>query len=106
MMASAVMLSGAMSRELISGVLARPSDGVDERAISVGISAALFVLPGLRHMARGRDPGFRGDQMAVAAQHLNCVTTPGTVKRFEQAQKEAQTPVVQPGFAFGGSTHR
>jgi len=76
MMASAVMLRGAMSRELISGVFARPADGVDEGAISVGISTALFVLRGLRHMARGRNFGFRGDQMAVAAQHLNCVTTP------------------------------
>ena len=76
MMASAVMLSGVTSRESIPGIPARLADGADERAISVGISAALFVLPGLRHLARGRNFGFRGDQMAVAAQHLNCVTTP------------------------------
>src|SRR3954465_7622702 len=76
MMASAVMLRGVTSREFFSGVFARPSDGVDERTISVGISAALFVLPGFRHQVRGRNIGFRGDQMAVAAQHLDCVATP------------------------------
>ena len=36
-MESAVMLSGVTSREFIPGVLARLVDGVDERAISVGI---------------------------------------------------------------------
>ena len=53
MMVSAVMLSGVTSREFIPGVLARLVDGADERAISVGISAALFGLFGLRDMDRG-----------------------------------------------------
>ena len=41
-MVSAVMLSGAPSRELIPGFPARLADGADERASFVGISTALF----------------------------------------------------------------
>jgi len=102
-MASAVILSRAPSREFIPGVSARPAYGVGERVISVGISAALFGLPGLRRVARVRALGFRGDQMTVAAQHLDCVAAPRVMKCFEQARKEALG--AQPGSAFGGSTH-
>jgi len=76
MMVSAVMLSGVTSREFIPGVLARPADGADERAISVGISAALFILSGLRHMARRTNLSLSGNQMTVAAQHLYRVAAP------------------------------
>jgi hypothetical protein len=103
MMVSAVMLSGVTSRESIPGVLARLVDGADERAISVGISAALFILSGLRHMARGTNLSLPGIQMTVAAQHSYSVATPRAVKRFEQVPEEALT---RPGLAFGESTHR
>ncbi len=76
MMASAVMLSGVMSREFISGVLARLADGADERAISVGISAALFILSGFRRTARGTNLSLSGNQMTVAAQHLYRIPAP------------------------------
>ena len=68
MMVSAVMLSGVTSRESIPGIPARLADGADERAISVGIST-LFILSGLRHMARGTNLSLSGIQMTVAAQH-------------------------------------
>jgi hypothetical protein len=102
MMESAVMLSGVTSREFIPGVLARLVDGADERAISVGISA-LFILSGLRHMARGTNLSLPGIQMTVAAQHSYSVATPRAVKRFEQVPEESLT---RPGLAFGESTHR
>ena len=76
MMVSAVMLSGVTSREFIPGVLARLADGADERVISVGISAALFILSGLRHMACRTNLSLPGDQMTVAAQHLNRIPAP------------------------------
>ena len=88
MMASAVGLSGVTSREFIPGILARPADGADERAISVGISAALFCLSGFRHGVRGTEPGLSGNQMTIAAQHPYRVAAPRTVKRFEDAQKK------------------
>jgi len=69
MMVSAVMLSGVTSRESIPGIPARLADGADERAISVGISTALFILSGLRHMARGTNLSLSSIQMTVAAQH-------------------------------------
>ena len=72
MMVSAVMLSGVTSREFIPGVLARPADGADERAISVGISAALFIVSGLRRT----NLSLSGNQMTVAAQHLYRVAAP------------------------------
>ena len=88
MMASAVMLSGATSREFIPGILARPADGAGKRVISVGISAALFGLSGFRHMPRGTDLSLSGNQMTVTAQHPYRVAAPRAVKRFEQARKE------------------
>ena len=106
MMASAVMLSGVTSREFIPGILARLADGADERAISVGISAALFGLSGLRHMARGTNLSLPGNQMTVTAQHPYRVAAPRAVKRFEQARKESLALRARPGLAFGESTHR
>lgn len=109
MMASAVMLRGVTSREFIPGILARSADGAGERVISVGISAALFGLFGLsgfRHMAGETDLGLPGNQMPVTAQHPYRVATPRTMKRFEQARKEALALRAQPGIAFGGRTHR
>lgn len=105
-MESAVMLRGFTSREFIPGVLTRSADGAGERVISVGISAALFGLSGFRHMPRGTDLSLPGNQMPVTAQHPYCVATPRTVKRFEQARKEALALRARPGLAFGGRTHR
>ena len=105
-MASAVMLRGVTSREFIPGVLARSADGAGERVISVGISAALFGLFGLRDMDRGTNLSLPGNQMPVTAQHPYRVATPRTMKRFEQARKEALALRAQPGIAFGGRTHR
>ena len=106
MMVSAVMLSGVTSREFIPGVLARPADGADERAISVGISAALFILSGLRHVRRGTNLGLPGDQMAVTAQYPYRVLAPRVVKRFEQERKKSLALSARPGLAFGENTHR
>jgi hypothetical protein len=106
MMVSAVMLSGAPSREFASGVSARLADGADERAISVGISTALICWPGLRQVARRTDLGLPGDQMAVAAQHADRVTPPRTVQRFEQMDKKAPALCMQSGLAFRGIAHR
>ena len=105
-MVSAVMLSGVTSRESIPGIPARLADGADERAISVGISTALFILSGLRHMARGTNLSLTGNQMTVAAQHPYRVAAPRTVKRFEQVPEESLALGVWPGLAFGESTHR
>ena len=106
MMVSAVMLSGVTSRESIPGILARLADGADERAISVGISAALFILSGLRHIARGTNLSLPGIQMTVAAQHSYRVAAPRAVERFEQVPEESLALGVWPGLAFGESTHR
>jgi len=106
MMVSAVMLSGAPSRDFISGVPARLADGADERAISVGISTALFGWPGLRQVARRTDLGLPGDQMAVAAQHTYRVAPPRTVQRFEQMDKKALALCMQSRLAFRGIAHR
>jgi len=106
MMVSAVMLSGVTSREFIPGVLARLVDGADERAISVGISAALFILSGLRHMARGTNLSLPGIQMTVAAQHPYRVAAARAVKRFEQEPEESLALGARPGLAFGESKHR
>ena len=89
MMASAVGLSGVTSREFIPGILARPANGADERIISVGISAALFCFLGFRRGIRGTNLRLSGIQMAIAAQHAYRVAASGTVKRFEDAQKNA-----------------
>jgi hypothetical protein len=105
-MASAVMLRGVTSREFIPGVLARSADGADERVISVGISAALFGLFGLRDMDRGTNLSLPGNQMPVTAQHPYRVAAPRAVERFEQACKEALALHVRPRLAFGGRTHR
>ncbi len=105
-MVSAVMLSGVTSREFIPGVLTRSADGAGGRVISVGISAALFGLFGLRDMDRGTNLSLPGNQMPVTAQHAYRVATPRTVERFEQARKEALALHGRPGLAFGGRTHR
>jgi hypothetical protein len=39
-------------------------------------------------------------------QHPYRVAAPRTVKRFEQAHKEALALHARPGLAFGGRTHR
>src|SRR3954467_7944795 len=106
MMVSAVMLRGVTSREFIPGVLARSVDGAGERVISVGISAALFGLFGLRDMDRGTNLSLPGNQMPVTAQHPYRVAAPRAVERFEQARKKALALRAQPGIAFGGRTHR
>lgn len=106
MIVSKAMLSGALSREFISGVPARLADGADERAISVGISTALFGWPGLRQVARGTDLGLPRDQMAVASQHTYRVAPPRAVQRFEQMDKKALALRVRSGLAFGGIAHR
>lgn len=105
-MVSAVMLSGALSREFVPGVSARLADGADERAISVGISAALFGWPRWRQVAGWTSLILSCDQMMVATQHPYRVSSPRAVQRFEQANKEAPALRVQLGFASGGSTHR
>ena len=79
-MASGARLSGVTSREFVPGILARPADGAGERAISVGISAALFGLSGFRRMLRGTDLSLPGNQMPVTAQYPYLVATPRTVK--------------------------
>jgi hypothetical protein len=76
MIPSAVMLSGATSREFIPGILARSADGAGKRAISVGISAALFILSGLRHMDCGTNLSLPGNQMTVAVQHPYRIPAP------------------------------
>lgn len=106
MMVSAVMLSGALSREFVPGVSARLADGADERAISVGISTALFGWPGLRQVAGGTNLILSCDQMLIPTQHPYRVSSPRSVQCFEQAHEEAPALGVQLGLAFGGSTHR
>jgi hypothetical protein len=106
MMASAGMLSGVTSRELVPGFPARLADGADERAISVGISTALFDWPGLRQVPRGTDRLLCGNQMTVAAQHPYRLATPRTVQRFEQMGKKALGLRAQSGLAFGEFVHR
>ena len=107
MMASAVMLSGVTSGEFIPGILARPADGGDERAIFVGISTALFGLSGFRHMPRGTNLGLPGNQMTVTAQHPYRLAAPRAVKRFEQADKKSFALRARPGLDFNGmSAHR
>ena len=104
-MASAVMLSGVTSREFIPGIPARPVDGVGERAISVGISAALFGLSGSWRIRRGTNLCLSGDQMTVTTQHPYRLAAPRAVKRLEQARKEAFALRALPGFAFVESSH-
>jgi hypothetical protein len=107
MMASGVRLSGVTSREFIPGILARLADGTDERAISVGISAALFGLPGFRHGLRGANLSLPGNQMTVTAQYPYRLAAPRAVKRFEQADKKSLALRAQPGLDFNGmSAHR
>ena len=105
-MVSAVMLSGVTSRESIPGIPARLADGADERAISVGISTALFGLSGSWRIHRGTNLCLSGDQMTVTTQHPYRLAAPRAVKRFEQGCKEAYTLRTLPGVAFGESTHR
>jgi hypothetical protein len=106
-MVSAVTLSGVTSREFIPGVLARLADGTDERAISVGISAALFGLSGFRHRLRGANLSLPGNQMTVTAQHLYRLAASRAVKRFEQTNKKSLALSARPGLDFNGmSAHR
>jgi hypothetical protein len=100
------MLSGALLREFIPGVSARLIDGADERAISVGISTALFAWPGLRQVTGGTNLILSCDQMMIATQHLYRVSSSRAVQRFEQAHEEAPALGVQLGLASGGNTHR
>jgi hypothetical protein len=107
MMASAVMLGGVTSREFSPGILARSADGAGERAIFVGISAALSGLSGFWHMPRGTNLSLPGDQMTITAQHPYRVAAPRAVKRLEQACKESLALRARPGLAFNGvSAHR
>ena len=107
MMASGVRLSGVTSREFIPGILARLADGTDERAISVGISAALFGLSGFRHGLRGANLSLPGNQMTVTAQHPDRLAPPRAVERFEQAAKKSLALRARPGLDFNRmSTHR
>jgi len=89
MMASAVRLSGVALREFIPGILACPANGAGERVISVGISAAFFCFLEFRRIIRGTNRRLSGIQMAITAQHAYRVAASGTVKRFEDAQKNA-----------------
>ena len=99
-MASAVGLGGVTSREFIPGTLARPANGADERVISVGISASLFCFLGFRRGVRRTSLRLPGIQTAIAAQHAYRVAASGTVKRFEDAQKNALAlrALVRPDF--------
>ena len=105
-MVSAVMLSGVTSRNFVPGFPARLADGADERAISLGISAALFGWPGLRQVTRGTNLRLSGNQMTVAAQRTYRVTAPGTMQRFEQMDKKSLALLSQPGLVFGEIAHR
>ena len=88
------MLSGDASREMIVdemvlGALARPEIGADGRLISVGISAALFCVVGVRREAGRRDRGIPDDQVAMAANHASRFAASRNVKRFKDADDEA-----------------
>lgn len=100
MMASAVGLSGVTSREFIPGILACPANGAGERVISVGISAAFFCFLEFRPSIRRTSLRLPGIQMAITAQHAYRVAASGTVKRFEDAQKNAFAlhALFRPGF--------
>ena len=100
MMASAVRLGGVALREFIPGILARPANGAGERVISVGISAAFFCFLEFRRSIRGTNLRLSGIQMAITAQHPYRVAASGTVKRFEDAQKNAFAlrALFRPGF--------
>lgn len=106
MMVSAVMLSGALSREFVSGVSARLADGADDGAISVGISTALFGWPGLLQVIRGANLALSGNQTTVATQHPYRVATPRTVQCFKQMNKKALALRMQSRLAFRGIAHR
>ena len=88
MMASAVGLSGVTSREFIPGILACPANGAGERVISVGISAAFFCFDSGAVFAR-TNLRLSGNQMAITAHHSYRFAASGTVKRFEDPQKNA-----------------
>jgi len=90
-MASAVRLSGVALREFIPGILACPANGAGERVISVGISAAFFCFLEFRRSIQGANLRLSGIQMVITAQHPYRVAASGTVKRFEDAQKNALT---------------
>jgi len=106
MIVSAVMLSGTLSREFTPGVSARLTDGAVERAISVGISTALFGWPGLWQIDGGTNLILPCDQMMIATQYLYRVSSPRAVQRFDQMGKKTSSGRAQPEFAFGGSKHR
>lgn len=106
-MANGVRLSGVPSREFVPGIPARLADGADERAISVGISAALFGLSGFRHRLRGANLSLPGNQMTVTTQHPYRLSAPRAVKRFEQADKKSPALRARPGLDFNGiDAHR
>jgi len=100
MMASAVRLSGVALREFIPGILACPANGAGERVISVGISAAFFCFLEFRRSIQGANLRLSGIQMVITAQHPYRVAASGTVKRFEDAQKNAFAlrALFRPGF--------
>jgi len=100
MMASAVRLSGVALREFIPGILACPANGAGECVISVGISAAFFCFLEFRRSIQGANLRLSGIQMAITAQHPYRVAASGTVKRFEDAQKNAFAlhALFRPGF--------
>jgi hypothetical protein len=107
MMPMAVPLSGVTSREFIAGILARSADGAGKRVISVGISAALFVLSGFRHGLRRANLSLSGNQMTVTAQHPYRLTASRAVQRFEQTDEKSLALRAQPGLDFNGmSAHR
>jgi hypothetical protein len=107
MMANGVRLSGVTSREFIPGILARLTDGVDERGISVGISPVHFGLSGFRHRFRGANLSLPGHQMTVTTQHPYRLPAPRAVKRFEQADKKSLALRARRGLDFTEmSAHR
>lgn len=100
MMASAAGLGGVTSGEFIPRIPARPANGLGERVISVGISAALFCFWELRNAGRGANLRRPGIQMAAAAKHTDRIAAAGAVQRFEDAHENVHAlgTLVQPGF--------
>lgn len=107
MMASAVTLSGATSREPGLGVLPCPVVSARGRVISVGIPAALFGVRGLRRGLGGANLRLSGHQVPVAAQHPYRLAAARTMQRLQDAHEEALAPDAGPGLTFKGrSMHR
>ena len=80
--------AAAMASGRILGALECPLVGVDEGAISVGISTAFFFIFEIQESTRGLASKIFCYQMAIVKNQMSCLAAPRNMKRLDNAREQ------------------